>query len=113
MHDMTHVFERLGLCVKFSADIILKYFSYFPRKQYLTFHAIFMKCLILFSEKNKKNYQSYAELAQIEIKLNNLEPQGKRMYLLTCAPNEDRNQLESPARSDLNLRCPHEETLYH
>ena len=39
------------------------------------------------------------------------ESQLERMYLLTCAPNEDSNQPVHP-RSLISLRCPHEETLH-
>ena len=38
------------------------------------------------------------------------EPQRKKTYLLTCAPNEDLNQ-PAHARSDQTLPCGHEETL--
>ena len=51
-----------ALWVKFSADDILKYFSYFPQKTGYDIscklspkETICMKCQILFSEKNKKN----------------------------------------------------------
>ena len=44
--------QRLVLWVNFSADGVLKYFSYFSKK---TDFAICMKCQILFSGKNKKN----------------------------------------------------------
>ena len=53
---------RLALWVKFSADNILKYFSYFSQKTGYDIscklspkETICMKCQILFSGKNKKN----------------------------------------------------------
>ena len=56
---------RLALWVKFSADDILKYFSYIPQKARVDIscklspvETIHMKCQILFSGKNKKkNHQ--------------------------------------------------------
>ena len=61
----------LSCWVHFSADDILKYFSYFPQKigfdilcKLTSMETICMKCQILLSEKNKKIYLSSAELAQ-------------------------------------------------
>ena len=52
----------LALWVKFSADDILKYFSYFSQKtgfdiscKLSPYETICMKCSTLFSGKNKKN----------------------------------------------------------
>ena len=60
-----------ALCVKFSADDVLKYFSYFFQKTWLDsslfpLETICMKCQILFSGKIRKNISSLssAELAQ-------------------------------------------------
>ena len=54
--------QRLVLWVNFSADGVLKYFSYFSKKtdfdsscKLSPFKTICMKCQILFSGKNKKN----------------------------------------------------------
>ena len=56
------------------ADDIVKYFSYFSRKQDLTFHANclqYMKCHAMFSGLNKYNITifSSAELAKGVIKV--------------------------------------------
>ena len=55
---MSYLPSCFALWVKFSADYMQKYFSYFSKKD-LAFHAncllIFMKCQILFSVRNKKN----------------------------------------------------------
>ena len=66
--------QRLALWVKFSADDILKYFSYFfPQKicfdisgKLTPLETIYMKCQNLFSGKNKININnvSSAELAK-------------------------------------------------
>ena len=72
---------RLALWVNFSADDILKYFSYFSQKTGYDIscklspkETICMKCRILFSGKNKKNIinLSSAENAQrvVKVKLN-------------------------------------------
>ena len=75
---------RLALWVKFSADDILKYFSYFSQKTGFDISCklspkktICMKCQILFSGKNKKNniILSSAENAQRVVKVN----QGARL----------------------------------
>ena len=48
--------NALTLWVKFSADNILKYFTYFSQKTGFDISCkICMKCQILFSGKNKKN----------------------------------------------------------
>ena len=69
---------RLALWVKFSADDILKYFSYFSQKTGFDIscklslkETICMKCQILFSGKNKKNniILSSAENAQRVLKV--------------------------------------------
>ena len=73
--DMT---LRLALWVKFSADDILKYFSYFSQKTGFDIscklspkETICMKCQILFSVKNEKNniILSSAENAQRVVKV--------------------------------------------
>ena len=70
-------FSRLALGVKLSADDILKYFFYFPQKtgfdissKLSPMETICLKCLILFSGKNKKMITnlSCAESAQGVIK---------------------------------------------
>ena len=70
---MVQVGECLALCIKFSADSILKYFSYFSQEKGFDIscklsplETIFMKCQILFSGKYKKNIinLSSAELAK-------------------------------------------------
>ena len=68
---------RLALWVKFAADDILKYFSYFSQKTgfdiscKLSKETICMKCQIQFSGKNKKNIinLSSAENAQRVVKV--------------------------------------------
>ena len=40
------------------------------------------------------------------------EPQQEKMYLLTCAFNEESNQLAHP-RNLISPRCPHEGSLHH
>ena len=86
----------VALWVKFSADNILKYYSYFSQKTGFIFHANFlqrteticMKCQILFSGKNKKNIisLSFAELAQSLIKLNSkIQPvQMRNLVSIRC-----------------------------
>ena len=69
--------ERLALWVKFSAEDILKYFSYFSQKTGFDIsckspkETICMKCRILFSVKNKKNIINLlsAENAQRVVKV--------------------------------------------
>ena len=67
-----HKLSCLACWVKFSADKILKYFSYFCQKtgfenscKLSPLETICMKCQILFSGKNKKNINlSSAEFAK-------------------------------------------------
>ena len=73
--DLTYLSLRLALWVKFSADNILKYFSYFSKKTgydiSCKLETICMKCQILFFGKNKKNIinLSSAENAQRVVKV--------------------------------------------
>ena len=75
----TQSLYRLAFWVKFSADDILKYFSFFPQKtgfdiscKLSPLETICMECQILFPWKNKKNVNnlSSAELAKCVVKVN-------------------------------------------
>ena len=78
MKVIIQIFNHLALSIKFSADHVLKYFSYFSKKigfniscKLSPVETIHMKCQILFSGKNKKNINnsSSAELSLREIKV--------------------------------------------
>ena len=72
---MSYQFKALQ--VKFSADNILKYFSYFSEKtdfdiscKLSPMETVCIKCQILFSRENKKNINlPSAELAQRVVKV--------------------------------------------
>ena len=76
MYNSNQSCYRLALWEKFSADDILKYFSYFSKKTGFDISCklspICMKCQILFPAKNKKNITNLlsAELAKrvVEVK---------------------------------------------
>ena len=58
--DLDGAHYMLTCWVKLSADDILKYFSYFPWKQVLTFHAnCLMKCQVLFKVYTQKNIMEF------------------------------------------------------
>ena len=50
-----HYLRLSTLGKKFSRQHSEIFFLFFPRRQVLTFHAICMKCQVLFSGKTKKN----------------------------------------------------------